>query len=118
MRAITKALLEDCPCQLLGAMIVWISPDKGKEVFRVWVQRDGKEGIPEVQDNEVGSGRGNEKEKSIGIWNYWVYGDNSCVDKSQVLDQVIGVIWLFDRQDMGVNRESELGARDPDVGVQ
>ena len=33
MRAITKALLEDCPCQLLGAMIVWISPDKGKEVF-------------------------------------------------------------------------------------
>ena len=26
----------------------WISPDKGKEVFRVWVQRDGKEGILEV----------------------------------------------------------------------
>ena len=37
------------------------------------------------------------REKSIGIWNYWVYGDNSCVDKSQVLDQVIGAIWLFDR---------------------
>ena len=48
MRAFTKALLEDCPCQLLGAMIVWISLDKGKEVFRVWVQRDGRGGILEV----------------------------------------------------------------------
>ena len=37
------------------------------------------------------------KEKSIGIWNYWVYGDNSHSDKSWALDQVIGVIWLFDR---------------------
>ena len=36
------------------------------------------------------------KEKSIGIWNYWVYGDNSHSDKSQALDQVIGVIWLSD----------------------
>ena len=43
----------------------------------------------------MGSGRGNEREKSIGIWNYWMYGDNSRIDKSQVLDQVIGAIWLF-----------------------
>ena len=34
----------------------------------------------------MGSGRGIERE-SIGIWNYWVCGDNSCIDKSQVLDQ-------------------------------
>ena len=25
-----------------------------------------------------------------------VYGDNSHIDKSQVLDQTIGAIWLFD----------------------
>ena len=37
------------------------------------------------------------REKSIGIWNYWVYGGNSRIDQSQVLDQVIGAIWLFDR---------------------
>ena len=36
------------------------------------------------------------KEKSIGIWNYWVYGGNSHTDKSQVMDQAIGVIWLFE----------------------
>ena len=36
------------------------------------------------------------KEKSIGIWDYWVYGDNSHTDKSQVMDQAIGVIWLFE----------------------
>ena len=35
------------------------------------------------------------REKSIGIWNYWVYGENSYVDKSQVLDQVIGDIWFL-----------------------
>ena len=70
-------------------MIVWISTGKGKDIFRVWVQRDIKEGILEVYNSEVGSGRGNEKEKSIGIWNYWVYGDNSCIDRSQVLDQAI-----------------------------
>ena len=28
----------------------------------------------------------------IGIWSYWVYGDNSQMDKSQVLDQAIGAI--------------------------
>ena len=61
------------------------------------MQRDGKEGIFEVYNSEVGSGRGNEREKSIGIWNYWVYGDNSHIDKSQVLDQAIGAIWVFDR---------------------
>ena len=43
----------------------------------------------------MGSGRGNEREKSIGIWNCWMYGDNSRVDKYQVLDQVIEAIWLF-----------------------
>ena len=32
------------------------------------------------------------RERSIGIWNYWVYEDNSCNDKSQVLDQAIGTI--------------------------
>ena len=32
------------------------------------------------------------REKSIGIWNYWVYGDNRHIDKSQVLDQAIGAI--------------------------
>ena len=36
------------------------------------------------------------REKNIGIWNYWVYGDNNHIDKSQVLDQVRGVIWFFD----------------------
>ena len=45
----------------------------------------------------MGIGRGNEREKSIGIWNYWVYGDNSHTVKSQDLDQVIGAIWVFDR---------------------
>ena len=43
----------------------------------------------------MGSGKGNEREKSIGSWNYWVYGDNSHIDNSQVLDQVIAAIWLF-----------------------
>ena len=43
----------------------------------------------------MGSGKGNEREKSIGSWNYWVYGDNSCTDKPQALDQVIAAIWLF-----------------------
>ena len=43
-----KPLCEDCPCQLLGAMIVWISPGKGKEILTVWVKRDSKEGILEV----------------------------------------------------------------------
>ena len=59
--------------------------------------RDGKEGIFEVYNSEVGSGRGNEREKSIGIWNYCVYGDNSRIGKSQDLDQAIGAIWVFDR---------------------
>ena len=36
------------------------------------------------------------REKSIGIWNYWVYGGNSRIDQSQVLDQVTGAIWLFE----------------------
>ena len=36
------------------------------------------------------------RERSIGFRNSWVYGDNSCIDKSQVLDQVIGAIWFFD----------------------
>lgn len=31
------SLWEDCLCQLLGVMIVCISPGKGKEVLRVWV---------------------------------------------------------------------------------
>ena len=35
--------------------------------------------------------------ESAGIWNYWLYGDYSPTDKSQVLDQVIGAIWLFYR---------------------
>lgn len=36
------------------------------------------------------------REKSVGIWNYCGYGNNCHNDKSQVLDQVIGAIWLFD----------------------
>ena len=36
------------------------------------------------------------RKRSVGIWNYWLYGDNSHIDKSQVLDQTIGAIWLFD----------------------
>ena len=36
--------------------------------------------------------------KSIGIWDYWVNGDNSSADKSQVLNQVVGAIWLFNRR--------------------
>ena len=35
------------------------------------------------------------REKNVVILNYWVYGDNSHIDKSQVLSQVIGAIWLF-----------------------
>ena len=35
------------------------------------------------------------REKNGVIWNYWVYGDNSHIDKSQVLSQEIGAIWLF-----------------------
>ena len=30
------------------------------------------------------------RKRSVGIWNYWLYGDNSHIDKSQVLDQAIG----------------------------
>ena len=37
MRAIMKTLWENCPYQLLRAMIVLISPGKSKEVLRVWV---------------------------------------------------------------------------------
>ena len=35
----------------------------------------------------MGRGRGTERERSLGISNYWVGGDNSFIDKSQVLDQ-------------------------------
>ena len=35
-----------------------------------------------------------ERERSTGVWNYWVYGDNSCIDESQVLDQVTGAVYL------------------------
>ena len=58
----------------------------------------------------MGTGRENERKKRIGIWNYWVYGDNSCIAKSQVLDQAMGAIWLFDGWD-GCYRESKLGTR-------
>ena len=36
------------------------------------------------------------REKRIGIWNYWAYGDNSCTDGSQVLGQVRRAVWLLD----------------------
>lgn len=49
MRTTTKILREDCPCQMVEAMIVCISTDKGKEVLRVWLQRNGKEGILGVE---------------------------------------------------------------------
>ena len=29
------------------------------------------------------------KEKSIGIWNYWVYGDNSLFHKVQTEEKII-----------------------------
>ena len=32
-----KSLVRGCPGQLLAEMIVWIGPDKGKEVLRVWL---------------------------------------------------------------------------------
>ena len=39
-------------------------------ILRVWVSKEGKKCMLEVQDSEIGTRRRNKGKKSTGIWDY------------------------------------------------
>lgn len=73
-------------------MSVWICPGKSEKIFESLGVKHGGKCILEVQDAEIVGRRRNKGKKGLGIWDYWVKGDNSSMNKSQVLTQVVGVI--------------------------
>jgi hypothetical protein len=42
---VLEPLMQNSPGQLLGSMRIWISPDEGKEILGLWVDRDSEESI-------------------------------------------------------------------------
>ena len=93
MRAITKALLEDCPYQLLGVMTGSVQI-KAKRSLEFGCKGMVKKASLRCRTVTCVVEEGMREEyRDLELQDVWV---NSHIDKWQVLDQVMGDIWLFE----------------------
>jgi hypothetical protein len=54
-----------------------------------------KKGILEVKDREVSGGGRNRRENGVRVRDEGVYGFNSIINESKILDKAVGAIGLF-----------------------
>ena len=86
---VSEPLREYGPCELCGQLGVRVSPGESKEELAVGVEWDGKKGILEVSNGEMGGfGRYGRKE-GVGVRNKWMGRNYRGVDQAEILHQPV-----------------------------
>lgn len=80
MRTISEPLRQNCPGKLAGYLFIWVLLSKYKQMVRVWIQRDGKKGILEVEDRKVRGIRWNVRGEIVRIGYHAVDGNHHFID--------------------------------------